>query len=219
MRSRTLRGLNCKIVAATKTEKFATGDFEMNENQTASSLALIGTLAGGIGIVAFVAMMVIGSYGFSAAFVLALIIATVVSIVLYRGFLGAGNTSSHEPLAASARAESHASAPAMGTSGVESAAPEAAQSPNGDSEPPSDGNRPSLYAAAPTDPDDLKLLNGVGPGLENTLNELGIYKFSQVASWGPDEIAWVDTKLKFKGRIERDNWVAQAKTLAEGGTT
>ena len=64
--------------------------------------------------------------------------------------------------------------------------------------------------------DDLKLLTGVGPKLEKTLNELGFFHFAQIADWGPAEIAWVDSRLKFKGRIERDGWVAQAKALAEG---
>ncbi|WP_417680028.1 NADH-quinone oxidoreductase subunit E [Roseibium sp.] len=67
--------------------------------------------------------------------------------------------------------------------------------------------------------DDLKQLKGVGPKLEGTLNELGIYHFEQIAAWGAEEIAWVDTRLKFKGRIERDGWIEQAKTLASGGET
>ncbi len=67
--------------------------------------------------------------------------------------------------------------------------------------------------------DDLKLISGVGPKLEGTLNELGFWHFDQVAKWGPSEIAWVDSRLKFKGRIERDDWMAQAKILAEGGET
>jgi len=65
-------------------------------------------------------------------------------------------------------------------------------------------------------PDDLKQLKGVGPKLEELLNELGVYHFDQVAAWGPDEIAWVDNRLKFKGRIERDGWIDQAKQLASG---
>lgn len=68
-------------------------------------------------------------------------------------------------------------------------------------------------------PDDLKKLKGVGPKLEATLNELGFYHFDQVANWGPQEVAWVDSRLKFKGRIERDGWIEQAKTLAGGGDT
>ncbi|MDN3719509.1 hypothetical protein QW131_10620 [Roseibium salinum] len=63
------------------------------------------------------------------------------------------------------------------------------------------------------------MLKGVGPKLEATLNELGIFHFDQVASWGPQEITWVDSRLKFKGRIERDGWIEQAKTLASGGET
>ncbi|WP_269581748.1 NADH-quinone oxidoreductase subunit E [Roseibium sp. Sym1] len=68
-------------------------------------------------------------------------------------------------------------------------------------------------------PDDLKKLKGVGPKLEATLNELGFFHFDQVASWGPEEIAWVDSRLKFKGRIERDGWIDQAKLLASGEET
>jgi NADH-quinone oxidoreductase subunit E len=64
--------------------------------------------------------------------------------------------------------------------------------------------------------DDLKKLKGVGPKLEQTLHELGFYHFDQVAAWGPAEVAWVDSRLKFKGRIERDGWIEQAKALANG---
>ena len=62
--------------------------------------------------------------------------------------------------------------------------------------------------------DDLKRLSGVGPKLETKLHENGVYTFAQVAEWGPAEIAWMDEKLSFKGRIEREGWVDQAKTLA-----
>ncbi|WP_339763150.1 endonuclease [uncultured Sulfitobacter sp.] len=67
--------------------------------------------------------------------------------------------------------------------------------------------------------DDLKLISGVGPKLEQTLNELGFYHFDQIAKWGPEEITWVDARVRFKGRIQRDDWVAQAATLAAGGDT
>ena len=68
-------------------------------------------------------------------------------------------------------------------------------------------------------PDDLKLLKGVGPKLEQTLNELGFFHFDQVASWTEAEVAWVDARLKFKGRIERDGWIEQARKLAAGEET
>ena len=67
--------------------------------------------------------------------------------------------------------------------------------------------------------DDLKLISGVGPKLEQTLNELGFYHFDQVAGWRKKEIEWVDSRLRFKGRIERDDWISQAKILAKGGET
>ncbi len=77
----------------------------------------------------------------------------------------------------------------------------------------------TLSAPRKAGADDLKLISGVGPKLEGTLNEMGFWHFDQIAKWGPSEIAWVDSRLKFKGRIERDDWMAQAKILAEGGET
>ncbi|WP_380058447.1 NADH-quinone oxidoreductase subunit NuoE [Falsihalocynthiibacter sp. SS001] len=77
----------------------------------------------------------------------------------------------------------------------------------------------TMKAARKAGPDDLKLLKGVGPKLEQTLNELGFYHYDQIAKWTEAEVAWVDTRLKFKGRIERDGWIEQAKILSEGGET
>ena len=79
-----------------------------------------------------------------------------------------------------------------------------------------DKNRPAAIAK-PAQPDDLKLISGVGPKLEGVLNGLGIFTFAQVASWKKAERDWVDGYLKFKGRIDRDDWVKQAKALAKGG--
>lgn len=82
-----------------------------------------------------------------------------------------------------------------------------------------DGKPETLKKARAGGADDLKQLKGVGPALETTLNELGFYHFDQVAAWRKKEIEWVDGNLRFKGRIERDEWIKQAKTLAKGGTT
>lgn len=76
---------------------------------------------------------------------------------------------------------------------------------------------PQLFTSKPKDVDDLKMIAGVGPGLEKTLNGIGVYQFKQVAGWKKADIAFVDERLKFKGRIERDDWVKQAKALAKGG--
>ena len=63
--------------------------------------------------------------------------------------------------------------------------------------------------------DDLKLISGVGPKLEGVLNKMGFWHFDQVAKWTKQEVSWVDERLKFKGRIERDEWIKQAKKLAK----
>jgi NADH-quinone oxidoreductase subunit E len=65
--------------------------------------------------------------------------------------------------------------------------------------------------------DDLKLISGIGPKNEAILHDLGIYTFAQVASWKKAERTWVDDYLNFHGRIEREDWVKQAKALAKGG--
>lgn len=64
--------------------------------------------------------------------------------------------------------------------------------------------------------DDLKQISGVGPVLEKKLNDLGIYHYRQIAALTPEEIASIDEALNFKGRIEREGWLDQAKALAEG---
>ena len=77
-----------------------------------------------------------------------------------------------------------------------------------------EGERPGALEAPKGDADDLKKIGGVGPKLEGTLNELGIYHFWQIAEFTPDNVAWVDGYLSFKGRIDRDDWIGQAKALA-----
>ena len=76
-------------------------------------------------------------------------------------------------------------------------------------------DKPARAAKAATGLDDLKELSGVGPALEKKLHENGITTFAQIAAWGPAEIEEFDEKLSFKGRIEREGWVEQAKKLAK----
>jgi predicted flap endonuclease-1-like 5' DNA nuclease len=64
--------------------------------------------------------------------------------------------------------------------------------------------------------DDLTLLVGIGPKLAASLTDLGVTRFSEIAAWGPKELADFNVKLDLKGRAERDAWVAQAKRLAAG---
>ncbi|MBL6426202.1 MAG: NADH-quinone oxidoreductase subunit E [Maritimibacter sp.] len=83
------------------------------------------------------------------------------------------------------------------------------------------GTKPrTMKAPLKSGADDLKAIKGVGPKLETMLNGMGFYHYDQIAKWSGEEIAWVDQNLEgFKGRVSRDNWVEQAKTLAEGGET
>lgn len=62
--------------------------------------------------------------------------------------------------------------------------------------------------------DDLKRISGVGPKLEGLLHDNGIYRFEQIARFSPEDIQRLDEQLGFKGRIERDDWLTQAKELA-----
>ncbi|SFR54439.1 NADH-quinone oxidoreductase subunit E [Litoreibacter janthinus] len=83
-----------------------------------------------------------------------------------------------------------------------------------------DGKPELLKKARAGGADDLKMIKGVGPKLEQLLHKLGVYHFDQVASWRKKEVEWADENLEgFKGRVSRDEWVKQAKVLAKGGTT
>ncbi|HEV2555944.1 MAG TPA: hypothetical protein VGV17_19495 [Bosea sp. (in: a-proteobacteria)] len=82
------------------------------------------------------------------------------------------------------------------------------------------GQRPAgLVAAREAGPDDLKLIRGIGRQNEDRLQALGIWHFAQIAAWTPANVEWIGSYLAFPGRIEREDWVGQAKTLAEGGET
>ncbi|HTN15785.1 MAG TPA: NADH-quinone oxidoreductase subunit NuoE, partial [Sphingomonadaceae bacterium] len=79
------------------------------------------------------------------------------------------------------------------------------------------GGAAPLFKAPKGAADDLKLISGVGPVLEARLNSLGVTKWSQVAALSADDIAKVEQSLNFRGRVARDNWLAQAAALAKGG--
>lgn len=64
--------------------------------------------------------------------------------------------------------------------------------------------------------DDVKLIGGVGPALEKKLAAAGITSLTQIAKWTKADVAKFDEELDFKGRIERDEWVDQAKELIAG---
>jgi large subunit ribosomal protein L21 len=79
-----------------------------------------------------------------------------------------------------------------------------------------DGRQPGNLLEGPREggADDLKKIKGVGPKLEGVLHEIGVFHFDQIAAWGPEEVAYMNDRLSFKGRIERDNWIEKAAELA-----
>lgn len=62
--------------------------------------------------------------------------------------------------------------------------------------------------------DNLMAIKGIGPKLNQLLHDLGIWHYRQIAAWTPGEIAWINAKLDFPGRVQRERWVAQARELA-----
>lgn len=76
---------------------------------------------------------------------------------------------------------------------------------------------PALEAPEGEGADDLKQLRGIGPQNELRLNEIGIFHLRQIAAWTPEEAAWVGSYLAFPGRIEREDWMGQAKAIIAGG--
>lgn len=86
--------------------------------------------------------------------------------------------------------------------------------------PKAESKAPAKKAAPAKDAkvsDDLTKLTGVGPAFAKKLNAAGITSFEQIAGWKKADIEKYDEELSLGGRIERDDWVAQAKKLAKEG--
>ncbi len=76
-----------------------------------------------------------------------------------------------------------------------------------------------LYTDGPTDgdPDDLKLIKGIGPKFEKDLHGKGVYYFRQIAAWKKKDVEVVEKVIdSIPGRIQRDEWIPQAKGLGKG---
>ena len=68
-------------------------------------------------------------------------------------------------------------------------------------------------------PDNLKRMRGIGPQNEGRLNAMGVETFAQIAAWTKKDQREMGERLSFPGRIEREEWVKQAKQLAKGKGT
>lgn len=122
--------------------------------------------------------------------------------------------------AAAAPAAKPAPAPDPVAMPAAAAPPLPAASPRRADEDQHAGSRPAGFVTAiGGKPDNLKLISGIGKQNEHRLNELGIWHFSQIVAWTPENVDWVGSFLAFPGRIEREHWIEQARTLAAGETT
>jgi NADH-quinone oxidoreductase subunit E len=70
--------------------------------------------------------------------------------------------------------------------------------------------------AAPAKSDDLKLIPGIGPKLEQLLNKLGISTLAQIAGWTKEDADRIDAELNLNGRVLRDDWAGHANKIAKG---
>ena len=74
----------------------------------------------------------------------------------------------------------------------------------------------SSATATPAAPhNDLIVIRGLGPKAATALRDAGVTSFEQIAAWTPKDISIWDAKLTARGRIERDDWVGQAKALID----
>lgn len=76
--------------------------------------------------------------------------------------------------------------------------------------------KPKAAPRAARSKDELQRINGIGPKIDGQLKAMKITTYAQIAAFKKADIERVNEKLKFKGRIEREQWVPQAKLLAAG---
>lgn len=168
-------------------------------------------LAGLAGIVAFLALMLVGDFDFAPALACAVVITAIVAVI---AALPAAELSGPvtpgviaRPKPAVPVAASAAVLPAAHPVAPEAAAPmDAVQAPT------------RLDAPRGGMADNLQEIEGIGPAMEKLCHDLGFYHFDQIAAWTPAEVAWVDQNLTgFKGRVTRDRWVVQAQMIQSQG--
>lgn len=71
-------------------------------------------------------------------------------------------------------------------------------------------------AVAENTVDDLKVIAGIGPKLEQVLNKLGVSSFAQIAAWTDADVTRIEDHFGFPGRVLRDGWIEQAAKLMSG---
>ena len=78
------------------------------------------------------------------------------------------------------------------------------------------GKRPiGLTAPRSGEPDDLLKIRGVGKANLHQLHALGVFHFDQITKWSKEELRWVGSYMAFPGRLEKEDWIGQAKHFAQ----
>lgn len=164
-------------------------------------------IAAGMGAVALGVARVIGSFDWTPAVAIAGVITLLAGLVMGMpwGQGDAGAASVARPAApdlpaASSQAPAAAAPVAFASVSQAPSAPEVLSAPRGGKA------------------DDLKVIEGIGPALEKMINGLGVFHFDQIAGWSEADVAFFDARMdRFKGRIARDKWVAQARIIVTEG--
>lgn len=193
-------------------------------NNTAPIWMGVAAIAGLVFIVATGVALVLYDFPLVSAVFVAAIVAGIAAVALVIGWAPPRDTkpmakpAAAAPQATPAPATKPAPAPVVEETTAPVATPDPVAVPPVATDADTTGKPVFLTAARDGGPDDLKLIKGVGPKLEQTLHDMGIFHFDQIAVWGPAEKAWMDDNLEgFKGRVTRDDWVGQAKALMSGG--
>jgi predicted flap endonuclease-1-like 5' DNA nuclease len=186
----------------------------MNAEMKNAPLLAGWTIAAGVGAVAFGVALVIGGLGATASVAAGAVLCLMVGLILGLPRADAAQVATNDAVAVSP-----AASPAPSVASQEPPAPFVSQQAPTMAHPAAGGRRPeAMSGARGGTADDLKLIEGIGPKLEQLCNSLGFYHFDQIARWTADEVEWVDANLTgFKGRVTRDKWVAQARLIVEVG--
>lgn len=173
------------------------------------------------GLVALVASMVVGEFDFTSAAFIAAGITLVAGLILGMPWGGssAGPVTRQSAIVAPV---APTTAPVMAAPAMAAPVAEPEETPAvgfmAETVAPPLGEGPMRLSAPRGVADDLKEIEGIGPALEKLCNELGFYHFDQIAGWTDADVAWVDANMaRFKGRIVRDKWVAQARLIVAEG--
>jgi len=134
------------------------------------------------------------------------------------GIAAAVGTGSVSATALAAMTGASAEAPAKPAKAKKAAAPKAdakAEAPKAEAPKEEKKAAPKAKKAA-KDGDDLTNISGVGPVIVGKLHAEGVTTFAQIAAWTDADVEAIEEKLSFKGRVGREDWIAQAKELAKG---